>query len=142
MQAAQQGKQAVSEPGERAAESSAAAKELGELAPSSQDEGTTTLPRYPGIVRVRLPPTITRYLPLWLRDLILARDGYQCTFVGPDGKRCPATRFLQIDHIRPFSLGGGRSLDPEEYRTLCACHNLHQARKTFGALVPTREVFA
>jgi 5-methylcytosine-specific restriction endonuclease McrA len=37
---------------------------------------------------------------------------------------------LQIDHIKPYALGGTH--DPENLRVLCAAHNQHEARKTFG----------
>jgi hypothetical protein len=61
--------------------------------------------------------------PLAVRDAISARDGAQCTFVSKDGVRCTAKSYLQVDHIRPFSLGGS-STDPDNNRILCAAHNL------------------
>ncbi|MBI1862179.1 MAG: HNH endonuclease [Deltaproteobacteria bacterium] len=54
------------------------------------------------------------------------RDGYQCSYVGPNGVRCNQTAHLQIDHIRPYALGGS-SRDLENLRLLCRAHNLAKA---------------
>ena len=111
-----------------------------EPAPVSPGQSQMPVPHshYPRIVG-KPAPTVTRYVPRWLRDFVLVRDGYRCKHVGPEG-RCSATRYLQIDHVWPFALGGVRSLNADDYQTLCASHNLHRARKTFGGLVPRREV--
>ncbi|RKZ11641.1 hypothetical protein DRQ53_15775 [bacterium] len=74
------------------------------------------------------PPT--RHIPAATRDAVLLRDGQRCAFVGKGGRRCTATHNLQLDHICPFALGG--SHDPENLQTLCAAHNRHRARQTFG----------
>jgi hypothetical protein len=55
----------------------------------------------------------------------------RCTFVSTSGLRCSATRYLTIDHIRPYALGG-RSNDKSNLRCYCMAHNLNAARKSFG----------
>ena len=37
---------------------------------------------------------------------------------------------LQVDHIRPYALGGASSV--ENLRLLCPSHNLFMAEKVFG----------
>ncbi len=66
-----------------------------------------------------------------LADQVFAEAGMQCSFASKEGVRCTETRYLTIDHIRPYALGG-RSTDKENLRCLCMAHNLLQARKTFG----------
>ncbi|MBI3295121.1 MAG: HNH endonuclease [Deltaproteobacteria bacterium] len=58
------------------------------------------------------------------------RDGYQCSYLGPNGVRCNQTAHLQIDHVRPYALGGS-SRDLENLRLLCRAHNLAKARLDF-----------
>lgn len=41
------------------------------------------------------------------RRSVFERDGSRCTYVSPDGQRCEATAFLELDHIVPRALGGG-----------------------------------
>ena len=55
----------------------------------------------------------------------------RCTFVSKAGIRCSETRYLTIDHIRPYALGG-RSNDKENLRCYCQAHNLNAGRQTFG----------
>ena len=64
---------------------------------------------------------VTRHIPDPLRDEVTIRDNCQCTFVSKDNQRCRETRFLQIDHIKPFSMGGEHS--KENLRLLCPAHN-------------------
>ena len=73
----------------------------------------------------------TRAIPAALRDALWARDAGRCTFLSPEGARCPETRWLEIDHIIPYALGG-RSDDMGNLRLLCRAHNLLLARRVFG----------
>ena len=82
-------------------------------------------------------PRRSRHIPRPIRDEVMLRDGQQCTFVGHNGRRCNSTYNLQIDHIKPWALGGAN--EATNLRVLCAAHNRHQARKTFGNRVPTSE---
>ena len=67
---------------------------------------------------------ITRHIPNPIRDKVLTRDHFQCTFVSKDGYRCEEKRLLQLDHIKPFSIGGEHSED--NLRVMCPAHNRFQ----------------
>jgi 5-methylcytosine-specific restriction endonuclease McrA len=75
-------------------------------------------------------PSTSRHIPKATRDQVMIRDQKRCTFVGTNGHRCNATHDLHIDHIKPWALGGTH--DPQNLRVLCAAHNRHRARQTFG----------
>jgi 5-methylcytosine-specific restriction endonuclease McrA len=64
------------------------------------------------------------------RRFVFERDGTRCTYVSPDGHRCDATAFLELDHIIPHALGGGTG--PQNLRVRCRAHNLLWAEQTFG----------
>jgi hypothetical protein len=72
----------------------------------------------------------SRYIGRALRDAILVRDGLGCTFTAPDGTRCGARTFPQIDHDMPFALAGS-SDDPNNLAVLCSQHNALRARRMF-----------
>jgi 5-methylcytosine-specific restriction endonuclease McrA len=72
-----------------------------------------------------------RQIPARVRDEVYARDDGRCTFVGPDGRRCAATRSLQIDHVIPVARGGSGDID--NLRLMCAQHNRLLAERLFGA---------
>ena len=63
----------------------------------------------------RTPSTV----PTWLGN----RDGWACL-------RCGATEWLQVDHIVPFSLGGGWTWD--NLQTLCRSCNCSKGTKTIN----------
>ncbi len=62
----------------------------------------------------------TRYIPA-MEKAVIPDDGKGCTFVSETGRRCGSHRFLQRDHIRPFSRGGSNTAD--NLRWLCGEHN-------------------
>jgi 5-methylcytosine-specific restriction endonuclease McrA len=64
------------------------------------------------------------------RRLVFERDFNRCTYVSPDGHRCDATAFLELDHIVPRALGG--TAEPENLRVRCRAHNRLWAEQTFG----------
>ena len=72
-----------------------------------------------------------RNIPPRVRDEVFARDGGRCTYVGPDGRRCDATRGLQIDHVVPVARGGSGEIG--NLRLLCAQHNRMLAERLFGS---------
>ena len=61
-----------------------------------------------------------RYIPSVVRHHVWMRDQGQCTYVCPK-TRCTSRHLLQVDHIKPFSLGGTHEAD--NLRLLCANHN-------------------
>ena len=63
-----------------------------------------------------------RYISSKVRCHVWMRDQGKCTYVCPKTKRrCASDHLLQIDHIKPFSLGGTNEAD--NLRLLCANHN-------------------
>ena len=71
-----------------------------------------------------------RHIPAATRDEVFRRDEGRCTYVGPTGVRCGTDHDLEVDHIQPYALGGASELG--NLRLLCARHNRHRARRTFG----------
>ncbi|HEX2672307.1 MAG TPA: HNH endonuclease signature motif containing protein [Polyangiaceae bacterium] len=63
---------------------------------------------------------------------VFLRDGKQCTYVSPDGRRCGARRCLELDHIEPVAAGGEATI--ENLRLRCRAHNQWYARQYFGKL--------
>lgn len=73
----------------------------------------------------------SRRISAALRDAVWERDGGRCTYLGPEGERCPSTARLEIDHIRPYALGGA-SDDAANLRLMCSAHNQLLGRRIFG----------
>lgn len=72
----------------------------------------------------------TRRIPEWVKRTVRRRDEERCVFVSRDGVRCGERRFLQFDHVVPWSLGG-RSDDADNIRLLCGSHNRWSWRHAF-----------
>ena len=72
----------------------------------------------------------SRHIPAAVRDEVIVRDECRCTAIGADGVRCSETTHLEIDHIRPYSLGGGHEV--QNLRLLCRPHNQLHAERTLG----------
>jgi 5-methylcytosine-specific restriction endonuclease McrA len=62
-------------------------------------------------------------IPAPLRKSLLHPNA-KCEFKNSEGKLCQSTRFLQIDHIKSVSRGGGNEL--ENLQVLCGVHNRHK----------------
>jgi len=89
-------------------------------------------PRVAPTVAVKLdrPRRQSRYIPAAVQREVKTRDGHQCTFCGPDGQRCSERYRLEIDHIRPYALGGKN--ETENLRLVCRAHNSLYAERVFG----------
>jgi 5-methylcytosine-specific restriction endonuclease McrA len=72
----------------------------------------------------------TRYIQPEVRDQVFVGDEGQCAYVAPDGTRCGSRHGLQVDHVRPFAIGGSNELS--NLRLLCAAHNRRAARRLLG----------
>jgi 5-methylcytosine-specific restriction endonuclease McrA len=72
-----------------------------------------------------------RYIPAHVKRAVWERDGGRCTFVGDNGHRCGARRFLEFDHVVPVARGGEATVDGLRLR--CRAHNQYEAERTFGA---------
>jgi hypothetical protein len=66
-----------------------------------------------------------------VRRAVLKRDGFRCTWVTPDGERCPCTTRLEMDHIDPAAETGLSGVD--ELTTRCRAHNQYRAFLRYGA---------
>jgi hypothetical protein len=61
---------------------------------------------------------------------VWARDGERCTFVGPDGVRCPETKYLEIHHTVPWALCHRST--PDILAVRCRAHNQYESELVFG----------
>ncbi len=71
----------------------------------------------------------SRAIPVSVKREVFKRDNCQCTYE-TQGKRCTEKVGLQIDHIKPFALGGSHEL--ENLRLRCSAHNILAAEEYFG----------
>lgn len=81
-------------------------------------------------------PKRSRHIPAAIARAVRRRDEDCCSFTLPDGTRCGSRWKLELDHIKPFALGGESTL--ENLRLACGAHNLVHARRTFGDDVAAR----
>ena len=78
-----------------------------------------------------------RYIPAEVKRLVWARDQGRCSYVNPKtGQRCGSRYMIQMDHIKPYALGGRST--KENMRLLCAGHNRFRARETFSPSARSR----
>ncbi len=81
------------------------------------------------------PPPLRRTgpreaIPAAVRRAVWARDGGRCCWPRDGGGRCGSTHRLELDHILPWAMFGGRTED--NLRLLCGPHNKLAARQAFG----------
>jgi hypothetical protein len=79
--------------------------------------------------------TGSREIAADVRRKVWERDGGRCAFVGRSGRRCAARRFLEIHHLDPHALGGGKTAD--ELALRCSRHNRYESELYFGSYPPT-----
>ena len=73
----------------------------------------------------------SRYVPAQVRRRVWRRDHGRCTYVDPATRRkCSSQRYLQYDHIQPFSVGGVNT--EANLRLRCSTHNRLAAIEFFG----------
>jgi hypothetical protein len=90
----------------------------------------TRAPRKPRAIK-RSRKRNSRYIPRAVMREVHQRDGGQCTFVSPDGKRCCERGFLEFHHHVPYGRGGEATA--ENLRLACRAHNALFAERDFGA---------
>jgi 5-methylcytosine-specific restriction endonuclease McrA len=88
--------------------------------------GLTEKPR-----AARKRPANERTIPNAIKRAVHDRDGGRCAFVGDDGQRCEAQKFLEYDHIVPLARGGLTTAS--NLRLLCSTHNRLEAERVLGA---------
>ena len=87
--------------------------------------GSTEAPRRGGSVA-----TEGRHIPVGVTRAVWKRDGGRCTFVSVTGVRCPATEWLQFDHVDAYARGGEGTT--ANIRLRCRGHNQYEADRTYG----------
>src|SRR6185295_1024812 len=75
-------------------------------------------------------PNRRRRCPAAVARAVFVRDAGQCSYVSPDGRRCSARRWLELDHVDPWAEGGEDTV--ENLRLRCRAHNQRYARQYFG----------
>jgi 5-methylcytosine-specific restriction endonuclease McrA len=70
------------------------------------------------------------HIPAAVKRVVCARDGGQCTFESPNGRRCEDKGDLEFDHIVPRARGGKSTVD--NLRLRCFAHNQLEAERAFG----------
>jgi 5-methylcytosine-specific restriction endonuclease McrA len=83
----------------------------------------------------------SKHIPRAVRREVMARDGHQCTFVGPEGRRCPERGRLQLDHY-PVPAGCGGPSTTANLRVRCTAHNLLAAERFYGRDLVQRKIAA
>ena len=115
----------------RKAERAAAKASTEALAPDARADQRDSDGR-PGASR---PGTSRPAIPARVRHQVMLRDHAQCTWVNPDGTRCPERFNVEFDHVVPWRQGGGHSA--ENLKLACRLHNQHRAEVEMGR--PLRE---
>jgi hypothetical protein len=72
----------------------------------------------------------TRHIPAEVKRTVWSRDGGQCAFVAPNGRRCTERAFLEFHHVVPYSAGGEPTVENIQLR--CRAHNGFEAELVFG----------
>jgi hypothetical protein len=72
----------------------------------------------------------SRAIPAAVKRAVVERDGYQCSYVSPDGIRCGCRAFLEFEHRMPVAKGGEHST--ENVAIFCRPHNQRAADHEFG----------
>jgi hypothetical protein len=71
-----------------------------------------------------------RHPPNAVKRAVWARDGRQCAFVSPDGRRCDERAFLEFHHLWPYAKRGEATFENIALR--CRRHNQYEAELVFG----------
>jgi hypothetical protein len=78
----------------------------------------------------RPPRQRGRHVPASVRRAVFKRDGQQCSYFDPAGRRCIETHRLEFHHLEPFARGGEHT--PANLALRCAAHNALAAEEDFG----------
>jgi 5-methylcytosine-specific restriction endonuclease McrA len=98
-----------------------------------QHFGATDKPRaaHPQTVKPPRPSNPdSRHIPSEVKRQVLARDGEQCSYVSPQGRRCEQRERLEFHHKRPYGRGGAATV--ENIVLACSAHNLMHADDDYG----------
>ena len=98
---------------------------------SAKTEGSAELvsmispatPSKVGSLQIQTSTTRSRYIPSTVRHAVYMRDKGIC-------QNCGSTRAMQVEHIKPYAVGGEHSL--ENLRLLCRSCNQRTAIEAYG----------
>src|SRR5438128_2365054 len=100
--------------------------------------GVTPKPRSRAPIRpgtdtfdIRTPPPPSRYLPRAVKRAVWERDGDQCAFSSPGGRRCTERTYLQFHHVQAYAKQGPATV--ENLSLCCRRHNEYEADLVFGS---------
>ena len=71
--------------------------------------------------KIKTVARVSRYIPKKVRHAAFTKAQHQCQFVSRSGRRCCEKRFLELDHVKPFSRNGLNNL--QNIQVLCSNHN-------------------
>src|SRR6266496_1956836 len=63
-------------------------------------------PIRPATDKIRRPSVHSRHVPQEVKNAVWRRDGGQCAFVAPSGRRCAERTFLEFHHVQPYAQEG------------------------------------
>jgi hypothetical protein len=72
----------------------------------------------------------SRHIPQAVERVVWQRDGAQCAFTSPEGRRCAERSFLEFHHVQPHANGGPATVANIALR--CRRHNQYEAELVFG----------
>jgi hypothetical protein len=103
-----------------------------------QKLGATTKPRASATRASAKQPqgARSRHIPSATKRAIVEKEGFRCSFVALDGRRCECRAFLEFDHVQPVGLDGSHSKD--NIRIFCKAHNQYAAERIYGATTMRR----
>ncbi|MBI5160341.1 MAG: hypothetical protein HY996_02850 [Micrococcales bacterium] len=82
-------------------------------------------------------PAKGRDIPDAIKRAVYERDGGQCTFVGPNGSRCPERGFIELDHLDGFARRHEHVASRITLR--CRAHNGYAAEVMYGPELMARK---
>jgi hypothetical protein len=83
----------------------------------------------------RQPTVHSRHIPREVQREVWRRDGGQCAFVSPTGRRCTERTFVEFHHIEPYAMLGPPTVKNISLR--CWRHNQYEAELIFGSHGPS-----
>jgi hypothetical protein len=89
----------------------------------------------PAADKIHKPTVRSRHVPQEVKSAVWRRDGGQCAFVSPTGRRCTERTFLEFHHIQPYAQQGPATVANISLR--CWRHNQYEAELIFGPHGPS-----
>jgi hypothetical protein len=78
----------------------------------------------------RGPAAPSRDAPREVKRVVWRRDGGQCAYVAPGGRRCTERTFLEFHHVQPYAKQGPATVGNISLR--CRRHNQYEGELIFG----------